>query len=139
MYLRNLDSQLKLLIKKNQSAFILEPRQTGKTTLAKKCFRLKSNVTDLPLQNPEIRLEMEIDLARLIKQLKVRTKKGYVFIDEAQKVPAIFDSVQYAIDEELASFIKSYKEQIKQAYVVTNGRVPEKLSDMITAIPWRYL
>ncbi|MCP4264588.1 MAG: ATP-binding protein [Candidatus Brocadiaceae bacterium] len=105
MYLRNLDSQLKLLIKKNQSAFILGPRQTGKITLAKKCFRLKSNVTDLPLQNPEICLEMEIDPARLIKQLKVRTKKGYVFIDEAQKVPAIFDSVQHAIDEGLASFI----------------------------------
>ncbi len=86
VYLRNLDSQLKLLIKKNQSAFILGPRQTGKITLAKKCFRLKSNVTDLPLQNPEICLEMEIDPARLIKQLKVRTKKGYVFIDEVQKV-----------------------------------------------------
>jgi uncharacterized protein len=104
-YLRNLDNQIKLLIKKRQSALILGPRQTGKTTLVKKCFHLKSNVTDLPLQNPEIRLEMEIDPSRLIKQLKVSTKKGYVFIDEAQKVPAIFDSVQYAIDEGLASFI----------------------------------
>lgn len=105
VYLRNLDNQLKLIIKKHQSALILGPRQTGKTTLVKKCFHLKPNVTDLPLQNPEIRLEMEIDPALLIKQLKGRTKKGYVFIDEAQKVPAIFDSVQYAIDEGLSSFI----------------------------------
>ncbi len=105
VYLRNLDNQLSQLIKKRQSALILGPRQTGKTTLVKKCFHLQPNVTDLPLQNPEIRMEMEIDPARLIKQLKARAKRGYVFIDEAQKVPAIFDSVQYAIDEGLASFI----------------------------------
>ncbi|MFV1977486.1 MAG: ATP-binding protein [Candidatus Scalindua sp.] len=105
VYLRNLDNQLSQLIKKHQSALILGPRQTGKTTLVKKCFHLQPNVTDLPLQNPEIRMEMEIDPARLIKQLKARAKRGYVFIDEAQKVPAIFDSVQYAIDEGLASFI----------------------------------
>jgi len=37
------------------------------------------------------------------------------------------------------SFMETYKNQVKHGYVVTDGRVPEKLSDNITAIPWRYL
>lgn len=39
----------------------------------------------------------------------------------------------------LRSFISEYKKDIKKAFVVTTGRVPEKLSDTITAIPWQYL
>jgi len=39
----------------------------------------------------------------------------------------------------LSSFIESYQDRVKQAYVITDGRMPEKLTDKITAIPWRYL
>lgn len=50
---------------------ILGPRQTGKTTLAKKCLSGHSNVTVYPLQNPEIRIEIETDPSRIIRQIKV--------------------------------------------------------------------
>ncbi|GJQ60736.1 MAG: ATP-binding protein [Candidatus Scalindua sp. AMX11] len=39
----------------------------------------------------------------------------------------------------LLSFINSYEGKTEQVFVVTNGRVSEKLSDMIPVIPWKYL
>jgi len=36
-------------------------------------------------------------------------------------------------------FIETYRKLVKQAFLVTTGRLPEKLNDMITAVPWRYL
>jgi predicted AAA+ superfamily ATPase len=48
---------------------------------------------------------MESNPSRMIKQLKALSSTKYVFIDEAQKVPELFDAVQYAIDEKMASFI----------------------------------
>jgi len=68
-YQRNLGSSLESLIRKGQSALILGPRQTGKTTLV----------------------------------------------------------------------IETYRKLVKRAFVVTTGRLPEKLNDMITVVPWRYL
>jgi predicted AAA+ superfamily ATPase len=38
----------------------------------------------------------------------------------------------------LLSFIETYKGKVKQAYVITNGRIPEKLTNIITAVPWRF-
>lgn len=35
--------------------------------------------------------------------------------------------------------METYKGLAKHGYVVTNGRVPEKLTDKITAIPWRFI
>jgi len=39
----------------------------------------------------------------------------------------------------LSSFIETYKKNVSQAYVVTDGRMPEKLTDKILAVPWRFL
>jgi hypothetical protein len=39
----------------------------------------------------------------------------------------------------ISSFIESYQDRVKQAYVITDGRMPEKLTNKITAIQWRYL
>ncbi|MBI4690282.1 MAG: ATP-binding protein [Nitrospirae bacterium] len=97
--------QIKRLIAKRQSALILGPRQTGKTTLIKKCLSGMKNIMDYPLQNPAIRQEMETDPSILIKQIKAHKNTPFVFIDEAQKVPELFDSVQYLIDEKMAYFI----------------------------------
>lgn len=104
-YLRNLERRLRLLIDNRQSALMLGPRQTGKTTLVKECLSGMSDIAIYPLQNPEIRQEMETDPSRIIRQLKACPRKPLVFIDEAQKVPELFDSVQYLIDERIASFI----------------------------------
>ena len=84
---------------------IFGPRQTGKTTLVKQCLPEQANVVNYPLQNPQIRHEMEADPSRIIRQIEAYSTTPLVFIDEAQKVPELFDSVQYLIDEHKASFI----------------------------------
>ncbi len=105
VYLRNLEPQLKQLIGKQQSALIFGPRQTGKTTLVKKVLSDYPDVMNYPLQIPAIRHEMETDTSRIIKQVEAHPGKPIVFIDEAQKVPELFDSVQYLLDEKKANFI----------------------------------
>jgi uncharacterized protein len=104
-YQRNLGNSLESLISKGQSALILGPRQTGKTTLVKAVLPTNRNVILYSLQDPQIRLEMEKDPSLIIRQLKARSGRSLVFIDEAQKVPAIFDSIQLMIDEKIANFI----------------------------------
>lgn len=39
----------------------------------------------------------------------------------------------------LSSFIETYKGSVRKAYVVTTGRMSEKLTDMITVLPWQFL
>ena len=104
-YLRNLEQGLKQLISKQQSALIFGPRQTGKTTLVKKVLADYPGVINYPLQIPGIRHEMEADASCIIRHIEAYPGKPVVFIDEAQKVPELFDSVQYLIDEKKAHFI----------------------------------
>lgn len=94
---------LENLISNGFSGLILGPRQVGKTTLVKSL--LPENAVIYPLQDPQVRLEFERDPQRLIRQLTATRPSGPVFIDEAQKAPALFDAVQYLIDEKIASFI----------------------------------
>lgn len=103
-YIRNMDSSIRTLAAKGQSALILGPRQTGKTFLIKTCLSGAKNLIEYPLQNPEIRLDLERDPAVVVRQIRARADKPLVFVDEAQKVPGVFDSIQYLIDEKKASF-----------------------------------
>lgn len=106
VYIRNLEEPIRQVIRKGKSALILGPRQTGKTTLVKKCLSSLKNIMEYPLQNPEIRIEMERDPSAIIRQVQARTGKTLIiFMDEAQKVPEVFDSIQYLIDEKMGSFI----------------------------------
>ncbi|MCG2725163.1 MAG: ATP-binding protein [Elusimicrobia bacterium] len=102
---RNLQSEIARLIKNKQSALIFGPRQVGKTTLVKNLTKATDDIIVLPFQNPEVRLAYEKDPSLLVRQAKAYKKHKLVFIDEAQKVPLIFDAVQYLIDENIASFI----------------------------------
>lgn len=105
VYIRNLHKQVLKTITRGQSALILGPRQAGKTTLVKNCLAGKPDVLEYPLQNPEIRISLERDPSSIVRQLKALPRKMRVFVDEAQKVPEIFDSIRYLIDEKNASFI----------------------------------
>ena len=104
-YMRNMEEPLAQVVRKGHSALILGPRQTGKTTLVKACLSGTKNLMEYPLQNPGIRSEMERDAGAIIRQVEARSSRPLVFIDEAQKAPELFDSVQYLIDEKKASFI----------------------------------
>jgi len=100
-----MEQPLAQVVRKGQSALILGPRQTGKTFLVKACLSGAKNLMEYPLQHPGIRMEMERDPAAIIRQVEARSGKPVVFLDEAQKIPELFDSVQYLIDEKKASFI----------------------------------
>ena len=123
---RYLNYELGKLLAKRQSVLVLGPRQVGKTTLAKEYLDGNANQMEYPLQNPSVRLEMESDPSKLIKQ--VEGKGGYplVYIDEGQKVPELFDSVQYLVDEKKANFMitGSSARKLKRAGVnLLPGRV----------------
>lgn len=105
VYIRNIDFSIQHLIAQDQSALIFGPRQVGKTTLLKRNLARFKNVEEVLLQNPETRMELERDPSILIRQLNASENNPYVFIDEAQKVPEIFDSIQYLLDEKKAKFL----------------------------------
>ena len=103
--IRYLEKNLFHLIEKNYSCLIFGPRQTGKTSLVNKIFTSLKRTINYPLQNPTVKIELEANPGRIINQIEALDYSPYVFIDEAQKIPSIFDSVQYLIDEKKAKFI----------------------------------
>jgi len=123
---RYLNAKMDELVKKRQSCFILGPRQVGKTTLVKEYLTKEKNYREYPLQDPSIRISLEADPARLIREVRAGNPKSLIYIDEAQKVPALFDSVQLLIDEKRANFIitGSSARKLKRAGVnLLPGRV----------------
>jgi predicted AAA+ superfamily ATPase len=103
--LRYLNASIIDLIKKKYSCLILGPRQVGKTTLVYECLKDTKNIVKYLLQDPSLRIELERDPSRIINQIRALKNKPCVFIDEAQKVPALFDAVQVLIDNKDARFI----------------------------------
>ena len=103
--LRYLEPKIRQLLTKKFSGLILGPRQVGKTTLVRDLLEKFDNKIESFLQNPKVRLETEVDPSAIIRQVKASRIKPLVFVDEAQKVPEIFDSAQFLIDEGSAQFI----------------------------------
>jgi len=103
--LRYIASRLVSLLAKGYSGLMLGPRQVGKTSLVKWLLKDVENVVEYPLQNPAVRIDMEADPSRLIREVQALKDNPVVFIDEGQKVPELFDSAQYLIDNKNASFI----------------------------------
>lgn len=104
-FLRAITGPLRERLDKKQSILLLGPRQVGKTTLVKDCLDGLAPLLVYPLQDPRIRLELEADPGRLIQQVEASPKPPLVFLDEAQKVPELFDAVQYLIDEGKGRFV----------------------------------
>lgn len=102
---RYLEKALRKLIKKRYSALILGPRQVGKTTTVSKCLEDVGNTIEYPLQDPSVRIELEANPSRIIGQVQAQKGRPYLFIDEAQKIPKIFDAVQFLIDNKNAQCI----------------------------------
>lgn len=86
---------LEPILKKSASQYplvgILGPRQSGKTTLAKKCFPQKKYVS---LENPDDRLFAQTDPKGFFKQFP----EGGI-LDEIQRVPDLFSYLQVLSDE----------------------------------------
>lgn len=102
---RYLDHPIFDALKKKRSCLILGPRQTGKTTLVNTRLEDIKNAAIYMLQDPSLRIELERDPSRIIGWVRALRKNSCVFIDEAQKVPALFDSVQVLVDGKDAYFV----------------------------------
>ena len=103
--LRYLNASVSSLAKKKYSCLILGPRQAGKTTLVNECLKDVKNTVIYLLQDPSLRIDIEKNPSRIINQIRAHKKNPCVFIDEAQKVPPIFDAIQVLIDNQDAHFI----------------------------------
>lgn len=102
---RHLAISLKKTLKSNKSIFLLGPRQVGKSTLVKETLSKSFVFDSILLQNPELRIKYERDPSRLIHEYELNGAADLIYIDEIQKVPALFDSIQYLIDEHQKKFI----------------------------------
>lgn len=102
---RYLEAGIASLIKKRYSCLLLGARQTGKTTLVNTVLQNVDNKAVYLLQEPSLRREFEVEPSRLITQVRALPEHPYVFVDEAQKVPEIFDAAQILLDTKEAQFI----------------------------------
>jgi predicted AAA+ superfamily ATPase len=76
-------------------------RQTGKSTLVGRVLPDDALRFDLTLSSQRLRLAADPDeLVRECRALPRSPSPRYVFIDEAQTVPAIFDAVQHLYDSD---------------------------------------
>lgn len=91
MYPRLCTPRLQYLARQFPAVLILGPRQVGKTTLARQCF---SQLPYVDLEDPATRMLFDQD-PRF--QLDARAADGLV-LDEAQRVPALFEALRGAID-----------------------------------------
>jgi uncharacterized protein len=102
---RYLEKDLSKLVKSGYSGLLLGPRQVGKTTLVRHLLEGRKNTHNYFLQNPKTRADFEKEPEKIIGQVEALKKNPLVFIDEAQKVPEVFDAIQLLIDEKKAQFV----------------------------------
>jgi uncharacterized protein len=102
---RALEPELERHLRRGKSVLLLGPRQTGKTTLlARTTASLR-----VSLVAPGDRQRYEQEPKRLVAEIGALPRPGnappLVIIDEVQRVPALLDLVQHAIDSRLARFV----------------------------------
>ncbi|MBI2411555.1 MAG: ATP-binding protein [Candidatus Kerfeldbacteria bacterium] len=100
--LRYIDAELQQCIAKKQSCLILGPRQVGKTTLVNTMITAVTQRLEYLLQDPTVRIDLEKDPGKIIRQVEALKYTPLVYIDEAQKIPELFDAVQLLIDQHKA-------------------------------------
>lgn len=102
---RTAEAVLRHEIGRGKSVLLLGPRQTGKTTLVRR-LQVALHVS---LVVPGIRQRYERDPSQLLGEVQAlstgRGRRPLVALDEIQKVPALLDVVQEAIDQKLATFV----------------------------------
>jgi predicted AAA+ superfamily ATPase len=98
------ESRIAAQLARGKSVMLFGPRQTGKTTLV---ARLPADLR-VSLVLPDVRQRYERAPGQLTDELQaVRTRKRrpVVVLDEVQRVPALLDVVQDAVDRKLACFV----------------------------------
>lgn len=88
---RDAEKKSQALAKKFKALAITGPRQSGKTTIAKKLFKNKPYVS---LENPDTRSFAEKDPRRFLSQFP-----DGAILDEVQRVPDLFSYLQEILDD----------------------------------------
>lgn len=123
MYPRLSAPRLQHLAQQFPAVLILGARQVGKTTLARQAF---PGYSYLDLEDPGT-YGLFAEDARF--QLDARTKSGNLILDEAQRLPALFDALRGAIDadrQRMGRFIilgSSQPKLVRQVAESLAGRV----------------
>ena len=102
--LRYATEPIQKAITEGKSFLLLGPRQVGKTTILVDSVKKIQPLLTYQLQDPAVKIDLERDPDRLIRAARAINGHVTVFIDEAQKIPALFDAAQVLIDEKKASF-----------------------------------
>jgi predicted AAA+ superfamily ATPase len=104
---RRLEGELNRHLSRGKSILLLGPRQTGKTTLVEKL----DAAIRISLVSPGERQRYEKDPSVLLEEIRAlasnrrRGRRPLVVVDEVQKVPALMDAGQSAIDAGEAQFV----------------------------------
>jgi len=99
MYDRWYAVPLRKKVKRPFVHLVFGARQTGKSTLLNQL--LPSDTLRFDLSNPEERTRLLAQPGEFIKMCRAlpsKKKEQYVFVDEVQSVPAVFDAVQHLYD-----------------------------------------
>ncbi len=104
---RDIEKNINAALARGKSVLLFGARQTGKTTLIK---QIPADIR-ISFAKPEERQQYEKNPALLASRVTAlqqnRSKPPLIIIDEAQKVPEIFDAAQDLIDNRVAQFILS--------------------------------
>ena len=87
----------KLLRFPHKIKLLLGPRQSGKTTLFNHLMPHKT--FQINLQDRRVRRRYEKDDGLLLRELEAKTRIDTIVIDEIQKVPQLFDDLQFIYDK----------------------------------------
>ncbi|MCC6299551.1 MAG: ATP-binding protein [Anaerolineales bacterium] len=101
--IRYIEPLLRDFISSGKSFLLLGPRQVGKTTLLNGLLEHTQPLLSYRLQEPATKIELERDPQTLIRQARAISGAVSIFVDEAQKVPDLFDAAQTLIDDGKAS------------------------------------
>lgn len=93
---RNLKAEALQTAKEFKIVCVTGPRQSGKTTLCKSCFKSKPYVN---LENPDTAFEA----SRFPREFLAKYPDGAIF-DEVQKVPHLFNYLQEVVDDRKKNF-----------------------------------
>jgi predicted AAA+ superfamily ATPase len=101
MYARWYAAALSKKLRRPYVHLVFGARQTGKSTLIRSL--LPADALILDLSNPEERsrhLANPREFVQMCRALRQRSKPWFVFVDEVQTVPALFDAVQHLYDSD---------------------------------------
>ena len=123
---RVIEKEMLREIQRGKSILLLGPRQTGKTTLLNRLSKDLFVTFLLPGVRQKYEREPESFVREVLALLESK-KKLLIVLDEIQKVPQIFDSIQWLVDEKKVQFVLSGSSSRKLRKDPTQNLLPGRV------------